>query len=83
MEATFPEVDPEVKAWIARVAPELAQVRVRELPGETALDSFGRAAVSGWGSIDVLTHGVSGRRAPSISPERRSAPWTRPSTWNS
>ena len=54
----LPEVNPEVKAWVARVAPELAQVRVRELPEKTALDSFGRAAASGWGSIDVLTHGV-------------------------
>ena len=54
----LPEVDPEVKAWVARVAPELAQVRVRELPEKTALDSFGRAAASGWGSIDVLTHDV-------------------------
>jgi hypothetical protein len=54
----LPEVNPEVKAWIARAAPEFAQVRVRELPEKMALDAFGRAAASGWGSIDVLTHGV-------------------------
>jgi hypothetical protein len=54
----LPEVSPEVKAWIAQVAPELAQVSVRELPEKTALDVFGRAAAAGWGSVDVLTHGV-------------------------
>ena len=54
----LPEVNPEVKAWVARVAPELAQVRVRELPEKTALDGFGRAVASGWGSIDVLTDRV-------------------------
>jgi hypothetical protein len=54
----LPEVDPEVKAWVARVAPELARVQVRELPEQTALDVFRRAAASGWGSIDVLTHDV-------------------------
>jgi hypothetical protein len=54
----LPEVRPEVKTWVAQVAPELAQVRVRELPEKTALDGFRRAAAAGWGSIDVLTHGV-------------------------
>lgn len=54
----LPEVNPEVKVWVARVAPELAQVPVRELPEETALDVFRRAAEAGWGSIDVLTHDV-------------------------
>jgi hypothetical protein len=54
----LPEVSPEVKTWVAQVAPELAQVPVRELPEKTALDVFGRAAALGWGSIDVLTHGV-------------------------
>ncbi len=54
----LPEVSPEVKAWVAQVAPDLAQVRVRELPEKTALEVFGRAAAAGWGSIDVLTHGV-------------------------
>jgi len=44
--------------WVARVAPELARVRVRELPDKAALDLFGRAAAVGWGSIDVLTHDV-------------------------
>jgi hypothetical protein len=52
----LPEVRPEVRAWVARVAPELA--RVRELPEKTALDVFRRAAAAGWGSIDVLTNGV-------------------------
>jgi hypothetical protein len=50
------EVRPEVKAWVAQVAPELAQVSVRELPEGTALDVFGRAAAAGWGSFDVLTN---------------------------
>jgi hypothetical protein len=54
----LPEVRPEVKTWVARVAPELAQVSVRELPEKTALDVFGRAAAAGWGSVDVLTQGV-------------------------
>ena len=53
----LPEVRPEVKAWVAQVAPELAQVSVRELPEQTALDVFGRAA-PGWGSVDVLTQDV-------------------------
>jgi hypothetical protein len=52
------EVRPEVKAWVAQVAPELAQVTVRELPETTALDIFGRAARAGWGSFDVLTNSV-------------------------
>jgi hypothetical protein len=54
----LPEVRPEVKAWVAQVAPELAQVSVRELPEQTALDVFGRAAAAGWGSVDVLTNSV-------------------------
>ena len=54
----LPEVSPEVKTWVAQVAPDLAQVRVRELPEQTALDVFRRAAAAGWGSIDVLTDGV-------------------------
>jgi hypothetical protein len=54
----LPEVRPEVKTWIAQVAPELAEVSVRELPEKTALDVFGRAAAAGWGSIDVLTNSV-------------------------
>jgi hypothetical protein len=56
--ANLPEVRPEVKSWVAQVAPELAQVSVRELPEKTALDVFGRAAAAGWGSVDVLTQGV-------------------------
>ena len=54
----LPEVKPEVTAWIAQVAPELAQVSVRELPEQTALGIFGRAAAAGWGSVDVLTSSV-------------------------
>jgi len=54
----LPEVKPEVRAWVAQVAPELAQVSVRELPEKTALDIFDRAAAAGWGSVDVLTNNV-------------------------
>jgi len=54
----LPEVKPEVKSWIAQVAPEHAQVSVRDLPEQTALDLFGRAAAAGWGSVDVLTSSV-------------------------
>jgi hypothetical protein len=54
----LPDVNPTVKQWVARVAPELVRVRVRELPDKAALDVFGRAAAVGWGSIDVLTHDV-------------------------
>ena len=54
----LPDVNPEVGVWVAEVAPELAEVRVRELPEKTALEVFGRAATAGWGSIDVLTHAV-------------------------
>jgi hypothetical protein len=54
----LPEVRPEVTSWVARVAPELASVRVRELSEKTALDVFRRAAAAGWGSVDVLTQSV-------------------------
>jgi hypothetical protein len=54
----LPDVDPTVKQWVARVAPELAKVRVRELPDKASLDVFARAAAAGLGSIDVLTHNV-------------------------
>ena len=54
----LPEVKQEVKAWVGQVAPELAEVSVRELPENTALDIFGRAAAAGWGSVDVLTDNV-------------------------
>ena len=54
----LPEVRPEVKAWVAQVAPELAQVSVRELAEKTALDVFDRAAAADWGSVDVLTNSV-------------------------
>jgi hypothetical protein len=54
----LPEVTPEVNAWVAQVAPELAEVSVRELPEKTALEIFDRAAAAGWGSVDVLTNSV-------------------------
>jgi hypothetical protein len=55
---TLPEAAPEVMTWVAKVAPELAQVRVLAVPEKTALDVFGRAAAAGWGSVDVLTQNV-------------------------
>jgi hypothetical protein len=54
----LPEVGPEVKTWVAQVAPELAEVQVRALPEHTALEVFGRAAAAGWGSVDLLTQDV-------------------------
>ena len=54
----LPEVGPEVKARVAEIAPELAQVSVRELAEKTALGIFARAAVAGWGSVDLLTNSV-------------------------
>ncbi len=54
----LPEVRPEVKAQVAQVAPELAQVSVRELAEKTALGIFARAAAAGWGSVDLLTNSV-------------------------
>src|SRR6185369_7217594 len=46
------------KARVAQVAPELAQVSVRELAEKTALGIFARAAAAGWGSVDLLTNSV-------------------------
>ena len=54
----LPEVSPDVKAWVAQVAPELSRFPVRELSGKTALEVFGRAAAAGWGGIDLFTDGV-------------------------
>ena len=54
----LPEVSPEVKDWVAEVAPELDRVRIREMPEKTVLDAFGRAAASDWAGLDVLTHEV-------------------------
>jgi hypothetical protein len=51
----LPEVRPEVKALVAQVAPELAEVSILEVPEKTALAVFGRAAAAGRGSVDVLT----------------------------
>jgi hypothetical protein len=55
---SLPEVSPQVKTWVAQVAPELAQVRVREMPEKTAVEVFRRAVALRWGGIDVLTDGV-------------------------
>ena len=79
----LPEVRPEVKAWVAQVAPELAQVSVRELPEQTALDVFVARRRRAGGVSTSSPTACSGSRAPSISPERRFAPWTRPSCWTS
>jgi len=54
----LPEVSPAVRARVAQVAPELAQVSVRELPAKTALAIFARAAAAGWGSVELLTNSV-------------------------
>jgi len=54
----LPEVGSEVKAFVAQVAPELAEVSVRELAEKTALGIFARAAAAGWGSVDLLTNSV-------------------------
>jgi hypothetical protein len=54
----LPEVGPDVKARVAQVAPELAEVSVRELAEKTALGIFARAAAAGWGSVDLLTSSV-------------------------
>ena len=54
----LPEVSPAVRVRVAQVAPELAQVSVRELPAKTALAIFARAAAAGWGSVDLLTSSV-------------------------
>jgi hypothetical protein len=54
----LPEVSPEVKTWVAHVAPDLAQIPVRELPEQAALGVFSRASAAGWGSIDLLTDDV-------------------------
>jgi hypothetical protein len=54
----LPEVRPEVRARVAQVAPELAQVSVRELGEKEALGIFARAAAAGWGSVELLTSRV-------------------------
>ena len=54
----LPEVSPEVKTWVAQVAPELAQVRVRELVEETGPRRVPSRGGGGLGGIDVLTDGV-------------------------
>jgi len=54
----LPEVDAQVKAWVAEAAPELARIPVREMAEQTALDLFHRAARAGWGGIDLFTADV-------------------------
>jgi len=54
----LPEVHPVVKAWVAQVAPDLAEVPVRDLSEQAARDVFGRAAQAGWGGIDLFTDDV-------------------------
>ena len=76
----LPQVDPGVKAWVADVAPELAQVPVRELSEKTALEVFGRAAAAGWGASTCSRKTSFGGRASFTSPPTHSAPWTPRST---
>ena len=52
----LPEAGPEVKAWIARVAPELGPRPVRELGEGAALETIRRASASGWGSVELFTN---------------------------
>ena len=80
----LPEVKPEVKAWVADAALELAQVSVRELPEKTALDiSIASGGRGLWEAVTSSPTACSGNRAPSISREKRFAPRTRPSCWTS
>ena len=78
--AQLPEVDPDVKTWVADVAPELAQVPVRELSEKTALEVFGRAAAAGWGGIDLFTQGVFRESCVFHLPADALRAWTRRST---
>lgn len=55
---SLPEAGPGVQAWVASVAPELAETPVRELSQEMALSIFGKAAAAGWGGIDLFTSGL-------------------------
>ncbi len=56
--AKLPEVSPDVKTWVAEVAPEFAAVPVRELSEKAALEVFRDAAAAGWGGIDLFTQSV-------------------------
>jgi len=51
----LPEAAPEVKAWVAGIAPELTRPGVRELGEEPALEAIHRASASGWGSMEFFT----------------------------
>jgi hypothetical protein len=52
----LPEAGPEVKAWVAETAPELAPLPVRELGEGAALEAIRRASESGWGSMEFFTN---------------------------
>ena len=54
----LPAARPEVSAYVAQVAPELALLPVRELGEQQALATIRRAAASRWGNIDFFTDGV-------------------------
>jgi hypothetical protein len=54
----LPAARPEVSAYVAQIAPELALLPVRELGEQAALATIRRAAASRWGNIDFFTHGV-------------------------
>ena len=54
----LPEAGPEVKAWVAGTAPELASLPVRELGEEAALETIRRASASGLASMEFLTNGA-------------------------
>ena len=53
---SLPEAGPEVKAWLAGTAPDLAQLPVRELGEEGALETIRLASASGWGSVEFFTN---------------------------
>jgi hypothetical protein len=52
----IPKAHPEVQAWVARTAPELAAVPVRELGEDEALETIGRASASGWRNMEFFTN---------------------------
>jgi hypothetical protein len=54
----LPEASPEVKAWVAETAPELAALPVRELGEEVAVETIRRASAAGWGSAELFTDGA-------------------------
>jgi hypothetical protein len=52
----LPAARPDVEAWVARTAPELAHLPVRELGEERALATVRDASASGWGSMEFFTN---------------------------